>query len=192
MLTAADIPLVPALESLAATLLPRVLAAPAPAWVPMPAATMYRGEWRALLFSAGPWAAEFPAADLTANLRTFPDAAALLAGHPELGVFGVLSLAAGAELLPHRDRRDDSEIRVHIPFQLGGETDPPWVLHRARLLDIRSLHRGHNPGVLPRLTLVADVRLERTVALGEVAEWDAAVAEPGGTVHQDRASGSEP
>jgi hypothetical protein len=172
MLSPADLPVMPELLALAPTLLPRVLAAPASAWVPMPAQTMYRGEWMALLFSAGPWAREFPAANLAANLALFPDAAALLAARPELSVFGVLRLAPGAELLPHRDHRADDEVRVHLPLQLGGAEGPEWRLGEPRLLDIRSLHHSANRGDQPRYTLVADVRVGRPVAEGDVPPWN--------------------
>ncbi len=172
MLTPNDIAVVAELEALAATLLPEVLATPRSAWVPMPAATMYKGEWLALLFSAGPWAQEFPGANLAANLARFPEAAALLARHPEISVFGVLTLFPGAELLPHRDRRADDEVRVHIPIQLGTADGPPWVLGRARLLDIRELHHSADPGAQARITLVADVKLGRPVVEGEVAPWN--------------------
>ncbi len=172
MLTASDLPILPDLLALAPTLLPRVLETPASAWVPMPATTMYRGDWVALLFSAGPWAREFPAANIAANLERFPEAVALLASRPELSVFGVLRLAPGAELLPHRDKRADEEVRVHIPIQLGGAEGPEWALHAPRLLDIRSLHHSANHGSLPRYTLVADVNVGRVVAEGEVAGWN--------------------
>ncbi|GDX79179.1 hypothetical protein LBMAG42_09900 [Deltaproteobacteria bacterium] len=174
MLTPNDIAAVPELEALAARMLPEVLATPRSAWVPMPAATMYKGDWLALLFSAGPWAQEFPGVDLAANLERFPEAAALLARHPEITVFGVLALAPGAELLPHRDRRADDEVRVHIPMQLGSADGAPWVLGKARLLDIRELHHSDDPGLQARITLVADVKVGRAVAEGEVAPWNPA------------------
>lgn len=180
MLSPNDIPVVQELEALADRLLPDVLATPRAAWVPMPAATMYKGEWLALLFSAGPWAQEFPGVNLAANLERFPEAAALLARHPEVSVFGVLTLFPGAELLPHRDRRADDEVRVHIPMQLGSADGLPWVLGRARLLDIRELHHSNDPGIQARITLVADVRVGRVVEQGEVAPWNPApIHQPG-------------
>ena len=96
MLTPNDIAAVPELEALAARMLPEVLATPRSAWVPMPAATMYKGDWLALLFSAGPWAQEFPGVDLAANLERFPEAAALLARN-ELGIDEIARLCGFAD-----------------------------------------------------------------------------------------------
>lgn len=172
MLNPHDIPGVAELEAIAATIHAEASALPESAWVPMPSPGMYRGDWTALLFSVGPWAHEFPTASPAANLAACPTAAAFLVRHADrIGVFGLLRLAPGATLAPHRDHRHDEELRVHIPVSLPAEGEPGWTLHRARLLDIRQLHGGHNPGTTPRITVVADIRTGAPVGPDDVAAW---------------------
>lgn len=172
MLNPHDIPGVAELEALAEVLYREASALPESVWVPMPAPGMYAGAWSALLFSAGPWAHEFAAADPAANLARCPTAAAFLARHAaSLGVFGLLRLAPGATLAPHQDHRHDEEVRVHIPVALPEGGEAGWTLHRARLLDIREVHSGHNAGATSRITVVADIRIGRTVGPGDVPPW---------------------
>jgi hypothetical protein len=174
MLSPHDVPGVAALEALAPRLYAEALALPASCWVPMPAAGMYEGGWTALLFSAGPWAHEFAGAAPAENLAACPSAQAFLQEHADrVGVFGLLSLAPGARLAPHRDHRADDEVRVHIPVALPAGIGAPWRLHAARLLDIRDLHAAENPGSAPRITVVADLRVGRVVEVGEVPPWEA-------------------
>ncbi len=172
MLSPHDVPGVAALEALASRIFSEAALLPEEAWVPMPAATMYAGGWSALLFSAGPWSHEFGGAEPARNLAACPSAGAFLADYGAIvGVFGLLRLAPGATLAPHRDHRHDEEVRVHIPVHLPEGGEAGWELHTARLLDIRALHSGSNPGATPRITVVADIRVGRVVELGEVAEW---------------------
>ena len=167
-----DLPIVAVLEEAAARVLAELATVPESAWFPMAAQSMYRGRWEAVLLSAGPWAHEFAGVDLDANRRRLPSAAAILEKHPELGVFGVLRLAPGAELAPHRDRRDDDEVRVHVALQVPPEELGEWTVGTARLLDIRQIHHAYNRGNIDRITLVADVRVGRIVAIDEVAPWN--------------------
>ncbi len=173
-----DLPVVAELEAAAAAVLAELAAVPESAWFPMAAQTMYRGRWEAVLLSAGPWGHEFAGVDLEANRRLLPSAAAILEKHPEIAVFGVLRLAAGAELAPHRDHRADDEVRVHVPLQVPAEEAGEWTIGTARLLDIRQLHHAHNRGTIDRITLVADVRVGRVVAIDDVAPWNDALAAP--------------
>lgn len=172
MLRPEDLPVVAEMEAAAAAVLAEALAAPAEAWVPMGATSMYAGRWEALLLAAGPWGHEFPGVSLEANRRALPTATAVLARHPEVSVFGVLRLAPGASLAPHRDHRADDEVRVHVALQVPPEEAHEWTVGKARLLDIRSLHHAQNRGQIERITFVADVRVGRVVADGEVPPWN--------------------
>lgn len=175
MLLPRDLPVVAELEAAAAAVLAELANVPESAWFPMAAQSMYRGRWEAVLLSAGPWAHEFAGVDLDANRRLLPSAAAILDAHPDLGVFGVLRLAPGAELAPHRDHRADDEVRVHVALQVPSEEGGEWTVGTARLLDIRQMHHAHNRGSIDRITLVADVRVGRTVGIDEVAPWNDSV-----------------
>lgn len=173
MLRPEDLPVVAAMEAVAPAVLAELAAVPESAWTPMAAQSMYEGRWEALLLSAGPWGHEFPGVDLAANRRLLPSAAALLERHPELSVFGVLRLAPGAQLLPHRDHRADDEVRVHVALQVPPEEAADWSVGKARLLDIRQLHHAQNRGQIDRITLVGDVRVGRPVAEDELPAWNA-------------------
>ena len=170
MLRPSEIPVIPELEAASAQIWAE--AQPLGRFIPMLSGSMYRGGWNVFLFQAGPWGGEFPGVDFAANLRDCPTAGRILAAHPEIGVFGILSLEPGAELLPHSDHRDDHEIRVHIALAMPLELTA-WPLGTARLLDIREEHSGKNPYASPRVTLVADVRLANPVASGDIPAWDA-------------------
>lgn len=172
MLRPEDLPVVAEMEALAGVALAELAGVPESAWVPMGATSMYQGRWEAFLLSAGPWGHEFPGVDLAANRRRMPRTAALLEGRPEIGVYGVLRLAPGAVLAPHRDHRADDEVRVHVALQVPPEEAHEWTVGRARLIDIRAEHSAQNRGAVDRLTLVADVRVGRVVAEGEVAPWN--------------------
>ncbi len=172
MLRPEDIDAVVAMEAAAPAVLAELAALPPTAWTPMAAQSMYEGRWEACLLSVGPWGHEFPGVDLEANRRGLPSATALLTRFPQIGVFGVLRLAPGARLLPHRDHRADDEVRVHVPLQVPPEEAAEFTVGRARLLDIRQLHHAQNRGSIERITLVADVALGRPLLDGEVASWN--------------------
>ncbi len=165
------VPLVAELERLAATLRAEVLAVPATDYVAMPSRDRYSGDWRAVLFSVGPWEHEYPGVDFERNRRSCPTIASVLSRHPEVKLCGALSLGPGAVLQPHADPRQDREIRVHLALALPPAEADAWPVGTCRLLDVRQKHGANNPGEEPRITLVFDVLLDEVVPDGAVAPW---------------------
>ncbi len=168
----AQLPFLDALEGLAHVFLEEALALPDAAFLPLPdAAANTQGRWEVCLLKLDLYADDFPQALLQDNRVRCPQTWAAIAGLAGLTVAGFMRLAPGSEIKPHRDRREDDVIRVHVGLQLPEHERSYWPEGTARLMDIRQLHAARNPSAQDRLTLCCDFRLGVPVPEGAIPPW---------------------
>jgi aspartyl/asparaginyl beta-hydroxylase (cupin superfamily) len=146
---------------------------PLDVWTAMPSEENYQGAWRAFPLALGAWVHEFPGANLAKNRLRCPRTAALLDQIEGLGIGGFLRLEEGAVIHPHRDLRDDHELRVHLGLRLPPHERAYWPEGTARVMDIRMEHEARNPGPGPRIALMVDVRMPYVIPDNVLPRWGA-------------------
>ncbi len=166
-------PFLDRLEAHADTFRREVQAVPEELWRDMQSSDSYSGRWRSFPLVLEQWGHEFAGIDLAANRRLCPETAEVLDALSGVVIGGFLSLEPGSELRTHVDFRDDDVIRAHVALRLPEAEAVGWPLGTARLLDIRQPHSARNPGLLPRLTFVVDMRMPFVIGAGEIPPWHA-------------------
>lgn len=161
-------PFVDVLEQHAARFRQDALAAPLDHFVPMPSRENYDGNWRCYPLYLGAWGHEYPGVDLEANRRRFPETVRILDGIEGLFLAGFMRLEPRSEIKTHTDFRGDDEVRCHVALQVPEHEASSWPVGRARLMDVRVPHAARNPDVLPRLTLLVDVRMPFVIPVGSI------------------------
>lgn len=168
----AALPFLDALEGLADVFLREALALPEAAFVPLPdAAAHTEGSWAVCLLKLDLYGDDFPQVMLQENRARCPETWAALEGLAGLTVAGFMRLSPQSRIKPHRDRREDDVVRVHVGLQLPEHEQAHWRPGAARLIDIRQLHGAHNPSDRDRLTLCCDFRLGVPVPEGAIPPW---------------------
>lgn len=174
----AALPFLATLEAATAPIRQEALALPPSAWLPLPDAQAHtRGRWEVCLLKLDRYSEDFPLARLEDNRALCPRTWEVLSALPGLLVAGIMRLSPGSVVLPHRDRREDDVLRVHLGLQLPPEDRAHWPEGRTRLMDIRQLHEARNLSDRDRLTLCCDVRLDRVIPDGVIPPWNPGLEE---------------